>query len=379
MMLLDFHDLKTVSVANGEVTLRIPRRWNVFPDERTEGYWGCYEEGDNHTGTIWIQVDHFDYPEGKPRPLSFADEDIVGDVIENMKSKLPPLLESSTTKVDQGYRWFRVYDVEEDGELLRFWFSHFFLECGNHGAIISFNFVLAHEQMNAPEFIELRDIMEREISAAFLDPFRVIDEQEAEGAFGPLIRCNFNDQVKLILPEAMGISTLEEDDAENQWYCRLTMGPSHAGMFVYVDDFQFALDVDENDGDDLNEDEHRLAQLMFERVFQAMMSERIDTPGGEHRVRRTPWGAVFYDMIEDDDPGEDAEAGDLNSDEEDAPLRTHKWKVLCQRHLEQRHLEVLLMVPVTEAETAPYRQLLAYLDRAIYRAEFPGYREVEAY
>ena len=38
-MPFDFHDLKTVSLANDEVTLRIPRRWEVVPHESDEGRW----------------------------------------------------------------------------------------------------------------------------------------------------------------------------------------------------------------------------------------------------------------------------------------------------------------------------------------------------
>ncbi len=55
-MPFNFHKLKTVSVANGEVTLSIPQRWDVWPQADREGYWGCYEkeiEGkDTDTGTL---------------------------------------------------------------------------------------------------------------------------------------------------------------------------------------------------------------------------------------------------------------------------------------------------------------------------------------
>ena len=65
------------------------------------------------------------------------------------------------TEVEDGLRWFRSYDVEEDGEPLRFWFSHFFLGRERHVAVISFNLVLTHAQMDDPEFVELREIIER--------------------------------------------------------------------------------------------------------------------------------------------------------------------------------------------------------------------------
>ncbi|MEK9673039.1 MAG: hypothetical protein VW268_11145 [Rhodospirillaceae bacterium] len=116
----DFHDLKTISVAGGEVTLRIRRRWGVWPQEDKDGNWECYEkdeDGDaSDTGTLWIQVDHFDFTgDGEP-PASFTD---MKQHAEAMSSREPPghtsPIESAVFPVDHGYRWRRIYDLDEGG------------------------------------------------------------------------------------------------------------------------------------------------------------------------------------------------------------------------------------------------------------------------
>ena len=55
----------------------IPERWDVWPEADREGYWGCYEkeiEGeDTDTGTLWIQVDHFNFPKDRELPAEAVD------------------------------------------------------------------------------------------------------------------------------------------------------------------------------------------------------------------------------------------------------------------------------------------------------------------
>jgi len=165
-MACDFHKLKTVSVANGEVTLRVPERWGVWPDEDRPGYWGCYEKdadgNEPDTGTLWIQVDHIWMGGDGPLPPEATD---MQRTAEEMSKETPPgggpLLESVLLPAEHGCRWRYVYDVEEEGEPLRFWHSHFFLSRGPHMAIIAMTLVLSHAQMDDPEFVELREIMER--------------------------------------------------------------------------------------------------------------------------------------------------------------------------------------------------------------------------
>ena len=176
-MSYDFRELKTISVADGEVALRIPKRWSVWPDTERNGYWGCYEEGEADTGTLWIEVDHLNFFGEEAPPMSLFTREKVERMAEERNTESPPPLENSVTPVNGGYRWHLVYDVEENGEPLRFWFSRFFLGQGPCNAVISFNFVLTHDQMDRPEFVHLRETMDREIRGAFLDPFRDADQE----------------------------------------------------------------------------------------------------------------------------------------------------------------------------------------------------------
>lgn len=387
-MPFDFHKLKTISVANGEVTLRIPERWGVFPHERVEGCWGCYEEEvegqDTDTGTLWIQVDHHLWQgEGEP-PGGFGSRAFAEAIRADSLPDLPPLLADEIMEVEQGHRWYRVYDVEEDGDMIRFWFSHFFLVRPGHVATVSINFVLAHYRLDDPEFVELWEIMEREISAAFLDPFKIDEEEEAEEALGSLHRCNFDDRVKLVLPEVMRGWPYEGEDGtlDNCWYFRLEMKDSHAGLFVTFDDEEFAFEEDTSQSGDASEfregnetADEELSRIMLERVFQRVLDRWTDPSEGEARGRRLPWGMVVYDVS--DDENETAEI-DLDGDRHDSrPLRNHLWRVMCHDGMRNRRLQVLLMIPIEECEKSPYPELVAYMDRAVRRAEFPGFPAVE--
>ena len=93
-MTYDFHKLKTVSFADGEVKLRIPRRWDVWPDETRAGYWGCYEEEvdgrDTDSGTLWVQVDHYDWD---------GDDCAVMHFVEKTTGVCPPVPEPSELAV----------------------------------------------------------------------------------------------------------------------------------------------------------------------------------------------------------------------------------------------------------------------------------------
>ena len=349
-----FHELKTISVADGEVAVRIPKRWNVRPIKDRDGYWGCYEEGDADTGTLWIEVDQYDFTGQEEPPTDLFTTEAVERLAEERKTESPPPLENSVTPVNRGCYWRLVYDAEEDGEPLRFWFSRFFLGRGSCGAVISFSFVLTHDQMDQPEFVQLRETMDREIRGAFLDPFRLADQEEAEKIFGPLQRITFADQLKLVLPQAMKCSPSDGADgnAGNQWYCRLDTQTSHAGMFVFLDEFPFSVD----DAAAVENLETRLAEEL---------SAPADLSLDHAHAQRAPRGTVLYE-VNDDDAAEDF--GDLD----DPPLRNHVWAYIFSGGGRLRRLQVLLMIPVPEIDTPPYPQLVSYIDGAVRRAEFAG-------
>lgn len=360
-MPFDFSDLKSVSLANGEVTLRIPRRWDVVPHESDEGRWGCYEEEvdgvDPDTGTLWISVDHYIWRgEGAPPP-GFDVKSYAEQAAARTRQAIAPLLADQLTDVEDGLRWFRSYDVEEDGEPLRFWFSHFFLGRERHVAVISFNLVLTHAQMDDPEFVELREIIEREIANAFLDPFKSDDWDAAEEALAPMHLCNFADWVKVSLPEAIGFSFDEEADEQRpRWYGRLETETSHAAMFVECQ----KMSLRDEDGDPVN-----LPAEMYREVLDDVVGE----PGGEDRYRRMPAGVVAVDTYEDTEGiGETDENGRVFQG-----CRNRVWRYMVFGEGQAQLLTVLLIVPLPEWDRVSYAALRNYLDGAVRRAEFPGF------
>jgi hypothetical protein len=365
-MAYDFHKLKTISVAGGEVTLRIPQRWGVWPDEDRPGYWGCYEEEaegrDTDTGTLWIQVDHFTWHGDRaptPQDMDMKREAESAAAREEATSGAP-LLESSISPVEDGYRWHRVYDTEEGGEALRFWFSHFFLNQGPHMAVIAMNLVLPHGQMDDPEFIELREIMEREIAAAFLDPFRHDDEAQIVDVLGPLRHCNFGDWVKLTLPEVTSIHVDEtSDSARPRWYCRLDAGSSYAGMFVESRTLEFR----DDDGE----------PVLVQPEMYPQILEGIIGPEGRDSYAALPDGIIARDAYDDTD-------GIGEPDDDGRPFqgfRSRVWSYLRVAEGRAQLLTVLLLLPLQEHTRSPFPELATYLSRAVRRAQFPGFPEVE--
>jgi hypothetical protein len=260
------------------------------------------------------------------------------------------LIESSITEVDQGARWFRVFDTEENGEGLRFWFSHFFLNKGSETAIISFNFVLPLARIDEPEFVELQEIMSREISSAFLDPFRLDDEEIAEDIFGPLSIVNFANQVKMVLPDSMECTPQEGNDGHNEWYCRLNAGDNYVAMFVMVDPFEVRMEDEKDTGP--------RALDVYQGIINNWTSKNI----GQLAIINMPQGVIAYDVAEDPETEpEDQARGDI---------KNYSCKYM---HFSQGHghsLTVLIMLPDNLAEVRPFSYLLEYMDRAIRRAIF---------
>ena len=279
---------------------------------------------------------------------------------ENRSSDNRRLIESTFQDLENGCLWFRIEDTEENGEGLRFWTSNYFVNQGPHAAAITMNLVLTHAQMNEPEFVELREIMEREVASALLDPFRQDDEDAAEDVLGPLRLCNFDDWVRLTLPEAMSISVDETSDAANpRWYCRLTTEASYAGMFVELQQ----MEMKDEDGDSVT-----LPGTMYREVGDSIIKE----DGGE-RTRPMPDGIIAYEVAEDREGiGEADENGKVFRG-----YRTHTWRRVVFTPGAARRLTVLLMLPLPEHDQEPYAALSEFMDGAVRRATFPGFSEPE--
>tara|TARA_B100000965_G_scaffold162791_1_gene135648 strand:+ start:1207 stop:2310 length:1104 start_codon:yes stop_codon:yes gene_type:complete len=361
-MPFDFSDLKTVSLANGEVTLRIPRRWDVVPDEANEGRWGCYEEEaegkDTDTGTLWVQVDHIVWEGDSPPPPVDTDmAEFARESAEEWRREGSGLLESDILEVEHGCCWRYVYDGEEDGESLRFWNFHFFLNQGGDVAFLALNLVLTHAQMDDPEFIELREIIEREIANAFMDPFKLDDQRKAEEILGPMRICNFADWVKISLPEAMEISFDEKAEQDQpRWYGLLETESSRAVMFV---DCQ-KMELRDEDGE-LGE----VRPEMYREVLEAFLDDSFE----EGVCQGMPSGVVVVDTYENTEGiGETEENGRVFQG-----FRKRMWRYMVFGEGQAQLLTVLLIVPLPEWDRVPYVALRNYLDGSVRRAEFPGF------
>jgi hypothetical protein len=210
----DFHLLKTVSVSDGEITFRIPQRWNVWPHATDEGRWGCYEEEahnpETDTGTLWIDVDHIRVNVVVDDPGARDDFEDIAKVMASAPADAgTTVIENELRRVDRGYRWYRVYDADEDGEPLRYFSTTLLFFYGPSLSIINFTLVLTQAQMDEPDYLELREIVAREIAAARLEPFVHLEEAAAERNWGELTRLNYADKVKVVVPE---IFLLDEDE-----------------------------------------------------------------------------------------------------------------------------------------------------------------------
>ena len=367
-MPFDFSDLKTVSLANGEVTLRIPRRWDVVPDETKGGRWGCYEEEvegkDTDSGTLWVQVDHIVWKgDSPPPPVDIDMAEFAREAAEEWHREGSGLIESDILEVERGYCWRYVYDGEEDGEFLRFWNFHFFLNQGGDLALLVLNLVLTHAQMDDPEFIELREVIAREIANAFMDPFRLDDQRKVEEILGPMRLCNFADWVKISLPEAMEISFDEKaEQGQPRWYGMLKTDSSRAVMFV---DCQKT---------ELRDEDGELGELQPER-YHEVLEHFLDDSFEEDRCRGMPSGVVAVETYEDTEGiGETDEDGRVFQG-----FRNRMWRYMVFEEGQAQLLTVLLIAPLPEWNSGPYAALRNYLDGAVRRAEFPRFEPPERF
>ena len=372
-MSYDFHKLKTVSVAGGEVTLRIPERWGVWADETDEGRWGCYEKdadgNEPDTGTVWIGLHHFRWnADGAPPDGGEVSEAMARKAVEDKSQSVgPPLLESEVFPVDQGHCWYHVCDTEQDGDMLRFWWFQFFLNRGNHAAFISFNLVLTHGQMDDPEFVELRDTMRREICAAFLDPFRLDEEDDAEKNLGPVVRLNCDGGVRVPVPKVFGPFDEDEDDGEgggapDVWFEQGV----RAGLDIRLE--KLAL-LDEADDTPISVDP---------AVYESVLRNFVNLPSDRVHTRRMPNGAVAYSSS----GAAPAKRGFLRSlagNKGAAEETRHEWWYMYFLHGVARVLHLTVRPSVVPGARAPHPDLISYMHHAICRAEFLESDPPEAY
>ena len=165
----DFHELQTIRCLDA-ITLRVPARWQCGPDRELTESWCCCREGEE-SGTLWITLDRFRHPEG----IDLTDADVrqfVDGMVAMVLAETPgPTVESEITEIDGGYLWRRIFDGVEGGEELRYFRYKIFKWQGSEVAIADFNLVVVAADLGHPEFVDLANIMDREIRAAGVEPF----------------------------------------------------------------------------------------------------------------------------------------------------------------------------------------------------------------
>jgi len=204
--------------------------------------------------------------------------------------------------------------------------------------------------MNEPEFLELQEIMLREISSAFLDPFVELDEDKAEDVFGPLSLANFDNQVKMVLPDCMACTPQEGRGAASEWYCRLNANDTYVAIFITIEPLQISFEEDR--------DEPLLAMDLYAGIIQNWASKEI----GQLGIINMPEGVIAYDVLED-----------LASDNDDDDGRDFKNYSCRYMHFSEgrgQALTVIIMLPDDLGDVSPFSHILEYMDRAIRRAEF---------
>lgn len=362
-MRYDFHRLKPVTCYDA-ITLRIPERWNVSEDNGDT--WGYYQEEDNETdgadtdtGTLWITLDN--YYLGGTNGNSAADlaRESIEQIAGHIRQRGQIVDEKPIQPVDDGYLWYHTDEAEENGEPLAFFRYQFHLAEGRDLKMVNFSFVLTRAQLDDPEFRQLIATMDREIRAARLDVFKDRQREIAEEAFGPLHLCNFADQVKLMLPEsiAMEASDAGMPDSDYRWSGRFKTERSHASLFVITRDRRVR--GAEVGGVILRGDDGDIA---LEPVFPGADSADSDAI--------LPWSRVLYEITDDRKPGEEIRL-DTGPDA-DHPLQHHIWRHLYYAAGTGRELLLILMVPLAAKDEPRYLELIAYLDREVRRAIFPG-------
>lgn len=350
----DFQKLKLIRCGDA-VTLRIPERWECNPHENVEGAWACYDAADvNETMTLWINVDYFRRPDEGGSPPDFNIREFLKKAASMEKEGTSH--EDTLSQVELGYLRYRVNDHEEDGELLRSFHYGFFLGRDTESCSINFNLVVVHSAVDDPKILNLIKIIDRETRAAWLDPFADIERENAKKHFGPLATYNFDDQVKMLLPEATDCRyTGNPEDGEYLWHCSLDTEPTRVSMWVAAKDMDALLENGEPREFDAERDN-------IEEALAFLVSDKEDRV----YLKVMPEGIFGYDKYDDTGAptSEDSDAG--------VPLRNHRWGHLRYSGNSVRVVRVVLMLPHAQKDEPPLPDLVAYLHREVRRASFPS-------
>lgn len=357
--------LKTIRCLDA-VTIRVPERWSrCGPSGNDIGSWSCYED-DEETGTLWITVNRFTRPDTTPPgPGTRAVvEEMVGR--QAQADVFQPLVESSITDVPEGYLWALVHDGVEDGMPLRFFRYFFYLFRDGKMAIADFNFVLPIQAIEESEEIRtLIGTMDREIRAACIDPFAVMEEAGYEDMYRPLRRVNFADRVALELPAMVDGEATEE----GVWHCTFADDDVPASMWVTASDIAL---LDDEDHEPVSPPDD-----LLEEVLERMCRDDGDLKDSWSRIEHVPWGIVAFHTY-DDPEEESSETGADGTDWRNGAFHNCLWRLMAIGHGRARRVQVLLMMADAWKDTPQARLLVRLVDRAVHAAEFPDLPPREA-
>lgn len=334
-MTSDLHALKPFTCGDGDVSLRIPRRWIGVPHEKTEGRWGCYDD-DSDAGTLWIDVvRHHINSAVEEDILSFATlpDAFMDDVVADSRE-----LGHTVVTVPGGRRTEGTKDFVEDGVDYRTFTTRFLLTCPAHIAFISFNYVLSLAQLRDPVFIEQKNIVDRAVKAAFLDPFKEPMLEAAFDRWGGLQYLDMDGGVRIVVPQEMDLiagDDMEDDDSEIV-IGRLGSDDSFNSVIFRLETFEsFAVSTG----------------LPFDEVGSC-----IDKAVGD-LVCKSDWHVDFRPL---------PFGGIGREDTDEATI----WRRIHADETSTRVLHVSAFVAKPPGDVDDLHKLVAYLDGALYRAEF---------
>lgn len=164
-----FNDLKAALILDDHLCLCVPKRW--LWQQAPSGSWGFFEEDeeDEETGTLWVDWSWQPFGTEATEELHRAMEDCVRDAVTRPPGPAERDVEPAVIEeTEDGFRCWRTYEAKEDGEWLRFTRCDRLCRRPEGQLLLFFSFVLPAVMVDDPEMVELRDIVVREVNAAWV-------------------------------------------------------------------------------------------------------------------------------------------------------------------------------------------------------------------
>jgi hypothetical protein len=159
---LVFHDF---------IALRVPERWTCEPNV-SDSRIVCHER-DAETGVLYVGYDVFRHKEGievdfpNEDDLAALDPALTDPANREVYSEMGCYSKEST-ETDIGDIMWVVREVEENGNLLRIHWAHYFVSFSRGFVICHFDLVVLKEQLHDKNFLLLVLLMGQEVQRAWI-------------------------------------------------------------------------------------------------------------------------------------------------------------------------------------------------------------------